>query len=363
MIAIDHRQAPEPSYTIRSSSPRTILSACRASPKAQAKITTVPKTLPATTAVDQSSEISFLSQNSDGRHIAPGIQEITADELFSALERLSRTELPSSSTVFPWFHCIRATNTEQKHFFRVDHETICPTPTTWRGITLVHCTSGRSNEHRLVGSIEPRDILKAQSTNDNTSVFANVDPQWGIHLRNFGLQQYKTAFLSDLVVYRVGDTEADKHCALALCKRLAEAQANFREKQVSGFPKYKTFLVSNDFDKFTLDYPGLVTEQNDPNKAVPESRFLRLEREQMHIFAQASEISQNLYMGDDQDWLEITTNDRSSEIERTSFDIHIRCDDSASVPCVSSDISEDCTSGQIVRVCDFWKFPQTNSAS
>ena len=118
-----------------------------------------------------------------------------------------------------------------------------------------------------------------------------------VNLRHFGLQAAKFATISDIVVYgEDGLTEEVVETALAAYEAIEHQRLSRGEDAIA----YNVFVVRDSFDVFEHEHAHRVAV--DSNGFVRNKlNFLDREREEMRVLTQASEIGDNVFLGNTQD--------------------------------------------------------------
>ena len=182
----------------------------------------------------------------------PPVYSITASKLLQAVEHLATQPLPSAQQVFPWLHGLHAENQLQLAFFVARKKALRRTPKCIRGLTIVK-TGGDLSHSKLKGAIAPEELLAPfQVAKDIKSAenaeFMDADPRDGFSVRNFQIQGCKMATLSDIVIYRDGQTSKEQ--AERLARRISRAQAAWQKRMdVASFGSrhFNTFVVSGQY--------------------------------------------------------------------------------------------------------------------
>lgn len=163
-------------------------------------------------------------------------------------------------------------------------------------------TRGRSDDERedtqrgpeerpcqLLSSFEADDLLQAHANR-----FARPPLAPGINLRNFRVQATRYASVSDIVIYAARGPTRE---AVALARRFADAQDAMRSQRAV---RYHVYVVTDSFDVFERCHPDLVAvdRRGWPRRKVD---FMDREREEMRALTAASEIGDNVYLGNTSD--------------------------------------------------------------
>ncbi|KAF9514621.1 hypothetical protein BS47DRAFT_1376479 [Hydnum rufescens UP504] len=203
----------------------------------------------------------------------------------------------------------------------------------------------RTPSHRLISSISPQEILSSPE-----SVFVKPYIPPGISLRNFGTQVQIYATLADIVLYSPnGSTRAV--CDIA--ERIKEAVENKAIERNGGHAveagdnpgefsngplAYNVFVVTDSFDVFERDHPELVAIDGRGNPKY-HTDFMAREREEMRQMTQATQICDNIWLGNTADVpvaqnccspMEVDPFDWSENPH--GWDICIECRDDTNIP-------------------------------
>ncbi|CAJ0550492.1 Ff.00g104220.m01.CDS01 [Fusarium sp. VM40] len=291
--------------------PNKHLPACPTGPARPDEPDTPPPSPPSR---DQFQQTSVLYPPDDFARKDSGelcIYELDAPKVAEALDVASRQPLPDPALVFPWFHGLHPQNHVQQTFFSARRHTLRPTPSCLRSVTLVKA-DGDLNCARLKGAVAPNEILQAK----NPSEFIEADPREGFSVRNFQIQTVKTAVLSDIIVYGSDLIKTRK-----VAWHVAGAQKRWRERhenQGDLVPEYHTFICTSPFSKFEEDHSEIVAVDGSGRLTGNVLDFFNQERREMWAMTEASEFSQNVFMG--------PTPEQGS-CEEQKYDILIECSD------------------------------------
>ncbi|KAF7730983.1 tyrosine/serine/threonine protein phosphatase pps1 [Apophysomyces ossiformis] len=204
-----------------------------------------------------------------------------------------------NNILFPWLHGVDGKSYQQNMFFGIRR---CIVP-LYRGLMLVHADEACPYSSRLVHSVLPSEILIS-----NESEFLQSS-QPKIDLRNFKSQVSRMATISDIVVY--GDRAED------VAKRISQAQHVLREKRLEELEHirktagnravenantliYRTFIVQDPFELMEQHCPELIL-YDAKGILIQDWNFWEKEREEMRVMSSASEVTENLWMGNTQD--------------------------------------------------------------
>lgn len=247
-------------------------------------------------------------------HISSGplkLFEVGAADVAAAIDHISRQPLPDPSLVFPWFHGLHPQNHIQQAFFIARRRALRRTPSCFRGVTVVKA-DGNLTQSRLKGAIAPQEFLAT----DVEPEFIDVDPKDGFCVRNFQIQAAKSAMVSDIIIY--GD---DPVVVRKLAWDTAAAQLRWREKhqtQCHSLPEYNTFICVDPFDLFEENHAEVVAIDSTGRLTGNVIDFLHQERKEMYALTEASEITENVWLGPTPD---------PSAPDDGQFDILIECSD------------------------------------
>lgn len=196
-------------------------------------------------------------------HSDPPVYSISAELLAKSLDHLASQSLPAPQQVFPWLHGLHAENQLQLTFFTARKKALRRTPKCLRGMTIVKA-GGDLSHSRLKGALAPEEILVPATRNgraEEPAQFVEGDPKEGFSVRNFQIQACKMATVSDVVVYRDGQTSRLEVERLA--RRISMAQAAWQKQDESfafGDRLFNTFILSGEcleeFYDSETDPPG-----------------------------------------------------------------------------------------------------------
>lgn len=150
----------------------------------------------------------------------------------------------------------------------------------------------------LVSSFTPEVIL-VRPASGGPAQFKLPAPQAfkTVNLRHFGLQAAKFATISDIVVYGPdGLTDEVVETAVAAYEAVEHQRRSRAENGIG----YNVFVVCDTFEVFEREFPHRVAIDSSGfvrNKL----NFLDREREEMRVLTQASEIGENVFLGNTQD--------------------------------------------------------------
>lgn len=358
MIAFDRRTAPVPIYTPRSPSPssKTKVSIVVDDQKAPRTIVTALQEFPKTTTRHRAASVRkhVLYPADAYEELAPNVKALSASQLALALKQLAKSKLPETASVFPWLHGIHKDNLTQQQYFNRMQGTLCLPPATFRSITIVHVTEDLPDScGRLVNSLLPEDILEAETNaKDSLPRFKQVDTPHGWNIRHFKSQAVKVASLSDIVVYDHRSKRNHSEEALKVAQRIVKAQELFREESFGILPEFNTFVITDPFSVFEEQFPDLVASRIDGTETKNDPDFLDLEQEQMRLMSKAAEISQNVFLGNTQDWIDDSSYSDDGDPAPEQYNIHIMCEDCAPMPSLANNSIQD--SGNPDHVVSAW---------
>ncbi|EWC47940.1 hypothetical protein DRE_02822 [Drechslerella stenobrocha 248] len=308
-LPIPNKHMPTPTYTITKLPPSPV------TPPASPPTEKATPVLPSSTVLHPPTAHLQIWKD-------PPIYSIDAATAAAAIHQAASQPLPPADKVFPWLHGLHSENIVQLTFFDARRKVLQRTPTCWRGVTVVK--AGRPLENsRLRGAIHPAEILPAMSGSNG---FLNVDPKEGFCVRNFHIQTAKLAAISDIIIY--GDDRTSKETVKSIARRISLAQIKYRSMYMNHpdaqCPQFNTFVVSSSFSEFEQHHPELVAfdSQGLSSGSIPDFPFL--ERQEMCIMSQATEIAHNVWLG--------STNDKYQAGTRNLFNICIETCDGAPFP-------------------------------
>ncbi|KAI8099233.1 uncharacterized protein BX664DRAFT_320740 [Halteromyces radiatus] len=251
---------------------------------------------------------------------------INAHQYNEMQAQYARHPLPADDILFPWLHGIDGTNYQQSLFFGV-RRMVVP---KHRGLVLIHADHGQARgdpfHSRLVQSFLPSDIITCSNSNDdgieamgnnsNSRSNIEVDNQWtfrqadqkestGIHLRNFKIQPWRYASISDIVIYgknaesiaqRIAMAQTDIHHKRQLYHDRLRKTAGKRAIVDSNDLSYRIFIITDTFDVFENHYPELVW-YNSLGHVLNNICFLEREKTEMQEMTSATELTENIWLG------------------------------------------------------------------
>lgn len=344
MLVVDHRTAPEPTYTAHSPLSAVNASTLRSFSKSPTRTLIAPLASSPTNAAYPKDKSSVLFPAEGFKEVVPHVRAIQASQVAHALCEQSVTRLPEAEQMFPWLHGIRDSNAEQMAYFKCQPAG-CPPPSCYRGVTLVHvnnATQTIESAGRLVGSV-PHTVLVNDGLANSKNMNSFKDPvhSKGVQLRAFNIQARKIALLSDIIVYDPKRETDDPDTALLIAGKISEAQRTYRQQHLEHLPEYNTFVVSDPFEVFERHFPHLVATENDGTNTGYDPDFHKLEQEQMRVMSKASEISNNVFLGNTDDWTDDSTYYDNGDPAPEQFQIHIRCEDAAGIPSIRNNDIQD----------------------
>ncbi|ORX56247.1 hypothetical protein DM01DRAFT_1334735 [Hesseltinella vesiculosa] len=287
---------------------------------------------------------------------------ITMAQFVHQHDRYAKHPLPDD--LFPWLHGVDGLDHQQSLFFGV-RKVVVP---KHRGLMLVHAGSSSAEDHvkRLAYSL-PADLLVEQQLSPDTN-----QPVWqfrkdpealhGIHLRNFSIQSWRCASISDLVVF-------GPHAKTVAC-RLAQAQECIhRERQQyhqrlalsagkravvnANDLQYRIFIISgkicqcwrNQTESFIFSLDAFDTiQQNFPEWVWYDDQGTQqqclsladMEKQEMNQFTRASQITDHLWVGSSHDVPVFDHDDQVAQLNNPlGFSVCIECHDLAEMTCQS----------------------------
>lgn len=346
MIAVNHRIAPDPVYSPRAS-PTDITKSQHGSLFAPL-VSTAPNS-PVREKTKSCERPSQLFPADDFPEIVPDVRLLSSENLASAHEYNIRYRLPDSNDVFPWLHGIHRSNSDQRLFFDITRPSMMPRPKGLRTMTLIPAHSAlKGQAGRLVNSLDLWDVF---TESDNELSFVDGDPPNRIGLRNFHIQAIKLALVSDIVIYDI-ENAAENDQILLLASSIAAAQKKYAMRQHWKTPKYGTFVLAETFKDLQRKFPFLVVQDLQGASTSYEHDFLELEKKQMQVMSQATEIAPNVFLGNSEDWLQDSTYKAEGQVSPAAqFCIHIRCEDYVPIPSLSNgEIIDDGDPDHVVRL-------------
>ncbi|KAK7538402.1 dual specificity protein phosphatase PPS1 [Phyllosticta citribraziliensis] len=227
----------------------------------------------------------------------PHVYSIDAHSVAQALDHLATQPLPDPKQVFPWLHGLHAENQIQLAFFVQRQNSLRKVPRCIRAITIVKASEDMGHS-KLKGAIPPSELLLAHESPEDAASFLDTDPRDGFSVRNFQIQACKMATVSDIVVYRDHKTSKDE--TLKLARKVSAAQRIWRARHVANgceVQQFNTFVVSDPFEAFEDHHPELVAIDSRSCMTGNVMDFFFWERLEMCTMSEASEISNNVFLG------------------------------------------------------------------
>ncbi|GAA6002091.1 hypothetical protein JCM10207_003068 [Rhodosporidiobolus poonsookiae] len=150
---------------------------------------------------------------------------------------------------------------------------------------------------RLASAFDASTILTTHPSGATT--FALPDPRTfhTVNLRHFGLQAAKYATISDIVVY--GENGIDES-VIEVAAKVREAMDHEAKSRGGCGVRYNVFVVSDPFSVFERDFPHLIAIDS-LGFSKTRNNFFDREREEMRVLTEASEIGENVWLGNTQD--------------------------------------------------------------
>ncbi|GAA6007718.1 hypothetical protein JCM11491_003939 [Sporobolomyces phaffii] len=153
-----------------------------------------------------------------------------------------------------------------------------------------------SSTSRLVSSFDASQILDVDgSTGRATFAIPRLPAQ--VNLRHFALQGPKYATVSDIVVY--GENGIDES-VVETARQAREAMDYERAKRGGKGLKYNVYIIAQPFSVFELEHPNLVAFDSH-GYARNHLNFFDREKEEMRSLTEATEIGENVWLGNSQD--------------------------------------------------------------
>ncbi|GAA6061410.1 hypothetical protein JCM10212_004468 [Sporobolomyces blumeae] len=326
---------------------------------------------------------------------APPIRVITAAQYAELHERESKANLDEKE-LFPWSHggadvpdslatryfgfatgqCAKTPNYRGLTTIKAPAANL-PSPSTGGGLrrkltssfaswssasSSTHSSSSSSDRSpsaspppntptcRLVSSFEAKQILATDPSTQRTT-FALPSLPAQVNLRHFALQGPKYASISDIVVY--GENGIDES-VVETARQAKEAMDYEREKRGGAGLEYNVYVIAEPFSVFESSYLKLVAIDS-LGFARNRLNFFEREKEEMRVLTQASEIGENVWLGNTQDVPLAAKRSRHLSSDSTSsllddgnphsFAVCVECHDNA--PLLSSELL-----GQVERELD-----------
>ncbi|GAA5946181.1 hypothetical protein JCM10213_001632 [Rhodosporidiobolus nylandii] len=171
---------------------------------------------------------------------------------------------------------------------------------------------------RLVSAFDAPTILTTASNGVTTFNLPSPSTFQTVNLRHFALQAAKYASISDIVVY--GENGIDE-AVVEMATKVREAVNHEWERRGCRGVRYNVFIVSDPFSAFERDFPRLVSIDSH-GFSRNRLNFFEREKEEMRVLTQASEIGENVWLGNTQDVPLAKTNNRplSSDSQSSILD-------------------------------------------
>ncbi|GAA5969879.1 hypothetical protein JCM11641_008072 [Rhodosporidiobolus odoratus] len=151
---------------------------------------------------------------------------------------------------------------------------------------------------RLVSAFEASTIITTSPSTGATSFALPAPSAFStVNLRHFALQAAKYATISDVVIY--GENGIDESVVDTAIK-VREAMDHEWEKRGCTGVRYNVFIVSDPFTTFERDFPHLVSIDS-LGFSRNRLNFFEREKEEMRVLTAASEIGENVWLGNTQD--------------------------------------------------------------
>ncbi|EKG16718.1 hypothetical protein MPH_06059 [Macrophomina phaseolina MS6] len=305
--------------------PNKHLPVCHPGPQPVQRFDTPPASPPIKNNVIETSSLIAPPDNIPRICDEPAVYSIDARTVAHAVDHLATQALPDPKQVFPWLHGLHAENQIQLAFFVQRKRSLRKVPRCIRGLTIVKA-GGDLSSAKLKGAIPPSELLLVQNSPDEAAQFLEIDPREGFSVRNFQIQACKMATVSDIIVY--GDEKTPREEVVRLAKKISNAQRVWKERHaVNGcdVQDFNTFVVSDPFSAFEENHPQLVAVDARGCMTGNVMDFFYWERLEMCTMSEASEISNNVFLGPTPDpELGIST--------AHDFDVLIEASDQAQAP-------------------------------
>ncbi|GAA5903547.1 tyrosine/serine/threonine protein phosphatase PPS1 [Sporobolomyces salmoneus] len=166
-------------------------------------------------------------------------------------------------------------------------------------------TPSPSSYCRLVSSFDAAQILETDPSSGQT-IFKLPQLPAQVNLRHFALQAAKYATISDVVVY--GQNGIDES-VVETARQVREAMDFERDKRGGRGLYYNVYIIAQPFSVFELEHPKLVAFDSLGFRRNALNFFDR-EKEEMRALTEASQIGENVWLGNSQD-VPIVSNQRS----------------------------------------------------
>lgn len=197
-------------------------------------------------------------------------------------------------------------------------DSVATTPTS-PSTSVVSFDGPEPRASLLRSSLLPQDILeRCPHSGQYMGFFASPRLPPTVNLRLFRQQPSRYATISDIVVYSEAGM-SDDAIALAQLIRIAQDQC-FRSRggHAAGAIEYNVYVVSEQFEVFEREFSHVVAVDGWGYRR-NKIDFFEREREEMAALTRASEIAQNVWLGNSAD-VPLPKEDLSSSHQRAAFD-------------------------------------------
>ncbi|GAA5872276.1 hypothetical protein JCM8547_004799 [Rhodosporidiobolus lusitaniae] len=340
----------------RNPTPRRADSSSAPTPRASPRLVSLP--------VQPSHGLVNLDANAYPRYSnnSPEIHVLTAAQYANLADQHARVKLPEKE-LFPWAHGgADIPHTAAAQYFGFQRGTAAEVP-SFRGLTTIYVPPppppSRSSSRSLLrrglaaasfaswGSSSSSSTTGSSSSSSGSpsppppatptcrlassfdaSAIINTSPSTGVttfalpspaafstvNLRHFALQAAKYATISDVVVY--GENGIDESVVETAAK-VREAMDYEWDKRERQGVRYNVFVVSDPFSVFERDFQQLVAIDSH-GFSRNRINFFEREKEEMRVLTQASEIGENVWLGNTQDVPLAKTHSRPLSSDSTS---------------------------------------------
>ncbi|CAO0799217.1 unnamed protein product [Mucor circinelloides] len=227
----------------------------------------------------------------------------TTARQFAALHKLHVQSPLPNDILFPWLHGVDGYSNQQNLFFGVRRSMV----PKYRGLMVIHCQDLETTS-RLIETVLPHQVLFMEPPHQYEFI-NSYNKDISINLRNFQNQVSRFATICDLVLYGTHAHRLATELAAAQRKLHQERLTQIEAVQKSAGKRavanantliYKTIVIEDEFSVFERDYPELV--MYDSTGLLMQRRdFVELENMQMREMSKATEITNNIWVGNTQD--------------------------------------------------------------
>ncbi|KAG7663305.1 PPS1 [[Candida] subhashii] len=303
------------------------------------------------------------------------VKTITLEQLKFIFMWYFNSPLPKTSKMFPWLHGLNPENFAQKSFFLFQQQQLydrlgesggegedvfnelnylsrpkhirflmCITNDNPNLINLKNTVGISEILHKIdVSKLEIKNIIQKTIpiefcdneelidllVNDCVKlkvlpIFKNLDPDRGISLRNFHIQVAKLSTCSDFIIY--GNTNVESMARILWLAQRNETKVDQADGLGSTGEEYNVFILNEDltellgtsddfiFSDDGIQIPGVkspLAKQHNLKSLIANVDFPALEKIETSKMSSATKLHQNVWAGNQWDWLSTTTSSHS----------------------------------------------------